>query len=34
MTARPTTTAISAILGAYHVPVLPEGFAVPGLASR
>jgi hypothetical protein len=31
MTARPTTTAIAAILGAYHVPVLPEGF---GLASR
>jgi mxaJ protein len=26
--------AILAILAAYHVPVLPEAFAVPGLASR
>ena len=26
--------AILASLAAYHVPVLPEAFAVPGLASR
>jgi hypothetical protein len=34
MTARPPTTAIAAILGGYHVAVLPKGFAVPGLASH